>query len=356
MVIIHIANIDTSLIGGVQFAVPKMVKAQSQYADVCLLNTHGDIIDGIQTIKYDGKFDNIDKFPKPYNNPDVIVFHEVYRFEYISMYKKLVNLGIPYVIIPHGCFSKKAQQKKRIKKAVANIVFFNSFIKNARLIQYLSNNEQKMSAFKKYPSLVMSNGVYIPIEKKSSFCKSDIKFIYIGRLEIHIKGLDLLLAAIKKSELLLRQSCATFEIYGPDYNGSHETLTKMINELNIGDLVRLDKEKMGIEKQRILLSATCFIQTSRTEGLPLGPLEALSYGLPCIVTHGVGLGRIIESYGAGYQSENTVNGISESIELFIQNIDKLEMMSQSAVCLIKQNFDIDVIARKTVDEYFYMLN
>ena len=113
---------------------------------------------------------------------------------------------------------------------------------------------------------------------------------------------------------------------------------------------------MGIEKQKVLLSATCFIQTSRTEGLPLGPLEALSYGLPCIVTHGVGLGEVIESYGAGYQSENTIDGVAKSIEQFIQNIDKLEGMSQSAIRLIEENFDIDVIARKTVDWYYSMLN
>jgi glycosyltransferase involved in cell wall biosynthesis len=313
------------------------------------------MIEGIETIQYDRKR-AFDKLPKPYNKPDIVVFHELYRFEYISIYRELVKLGIPYVIIPHGCLSKQAQQKKRIKKTIANIVFFNKFLKSARLVQYLANNEQIMSACPKYPSAVMGNGVSVPSEKKSSFSRLNIRFVYIGRLEMHIKGLDLLLAAIKNSEDSLRKCCATFEIYGPDYDDSHELLAQMIQKLNIGDLVRLEKEKMGIEKQEILLSASCFIQTSRTEGLPLGPLEALSYGLPCIVTHGVGLGGIIESYGAGYQSENTVEGVSKSIELFIQNIDKLENMSKSAIRLIEENYDIDVIARESVDRYYSMLN
>ena len=88
----------------------------------------------------------------------------------------------------------------------------------------------------------------------------------------------------------------------------------------------------------------------------MGPLEALSYGVPCIVTQGVGLGEVIESYGAGYQSENTAEGIVKSIELFFQNMGNLEEMSQSAVRLVEDNFDIDVIARKTVDEYVDILN
>lgn len=354
MVVVHIANIDTSIIGGVQFAVPKMVKAQSLFAEVCLINTHGDIIDGIETISSDGNFD-VEKLPEPYRKPDIVVFHELYRFEYISIYRGLLQRGIPYIIIPHGCLSKKAQQKKRIKKTAANILFFNRFLKNARSIQYLSDNEKDLSAFKKLPSFVMGNGVSIPNERKSSFGRSRIKFVYIGRLEVHIKGLDLLLSAIKNSEIFFRQHGATFEIYGPDYAGSHEVLSRMISELNIEDLVQLHKEKTGTEKQEILLSATGFIQTSRTEGLPLGPLEALSYGVPCIVTRGVGLGGFIESYSAGYQSENTVKGISEAIELFIQNMDALEEMSQSAIRLVAENFDMDVITKKTLDVYSNML-
>lgn len=355
MVIVHIANIDASVIGGVQIAVPKMVKAQSIYADVCLINTHGELIDGIRTLRYDRNID-IDKFPKPYNKPDIVIFHELYRFEYISIYKKLVEHGIPYVIIPHGCLSAKAQQKKRIKKFIANIVFFNGFLKNACMIQYLSTNEKQLSAFKNYPSEVIGNGVSIPQKTISSMNPTKIRFVYIGRLEMYIKGLDILLASIKCKEELLRQSGATFELYGPDYDDSHKRLIQMIHKLNIVDLVHLEKEKMGIEKQKILLSATCFIQTSRSEGLPLGPLEALSYGLPCIVTRGVGLGNVIESYGAGYQSDNTIEGVSKSIELFVQNINNLESMSQSSVRLIEDNYDIDVIAKKTVEGYVNMLN
>ena len=67
--------------------------------------------------------------------------------------------------------------------------------------------------------------------------------------------------------------------------------------------------------------------------------------MPCIVTQGVGLGGIIESYGAGYQSENTIEDISKTIERFIQNIDNLGNLSQSAIRLINDNFDVDMLAK-----------
>ena len=355
MVIVHIANIDTAILGGVQIAVPQMVRAQSQYADVGLVNTHGDIIDNVQMLGFNGKLD-INQFPAPFNKPDFVIFHEVYRFEYISIYKELLKHGIPYIVIPHGCLSKDAQQKKKLKKITANFLFFNDFLKNARLIQYLSINEKSKSAFQELESLVIGNGVPVPTEKKTIFDRSDIRFVYIGRLEIYIKGLDLLFAAVKKSESLFRRNNAVMEIYGPDYNNSHEIIRRMICKLKIEDLVCLKKETMGAEKRQILFSSTCFIQASRSEGLPLGPLEALSYGLPCIVTQGVGLGDMIESYGAGYQSSNSAEGLSASIDLFFENIDKLEDMSQSAVRLIEENFNVDLVAQKTVDRYCSMLN
>ena len=354
MVIIHIAHINTGIIGGVQMVVPNMVRAQSLYADVGLVNTHGDVIDDVRMLEYDGVF-QITNFPTPFNKPDLVIFHEVYRFEYIGIYRSLVEAQIPYIIIPHGCLSKSAQRKKCIKKFAANFLFINKFLRLARSIQYLSENEKKMSTFSKYVSFVDGYGISVPNKTKSIFFENGIKFVYIGRLELKIKGLDLLMKAVKKQEVLLRQKHAVVEIYGPDYNNAHSKIRKMISKLNISDLVLLGNEKMGKQKEKILLISDCFIQASRTEGLPLGPLEALGYGLPCVVTNGVGLGDVVESYVAGYRCETSVNGIAEAIERFINNINNTEEMSKSAIRLIEEKFDINCMAKKTVDRYCNMV-
>ena len=230
MVIIHIACIDTSLLGGVQVAVPQMVKAQSNYSSVGFINTHGDVIDGIQMLKY-GKVFDLNNFPVPFNCPDVVIFHEVYRFEYIEIYKVLLKAKVPYIIIPHGCLSKQAQKRKFIKKLVGNVLFFNRFIKSACAVQYLSDNEALMSAFPQYPSFVSGNGITAPQTKKESFFENGVKFVYIGRLEIKTKGLDLLLKAVKLCEVPMRQMNSRVEIYGPDYDGAHTFLREMINSL-----------------------------------------------------------------------------------------------------------------------------
>ena len=350
MVIVHVANIDTAVIGGVRFAVPKMVAAQSAYADVALVNTHGEAVDDILTLPYDGTWD-LSGYPAPFHHPDLVVFHELYRFEYVGIYRHLLKAHIPYIIVPHGCFSREAQRKKWLKKAVANAVFFNDFIRHAHSIQYLSRHEQGLSAFSRCPAFVSGNGVTLPDVRKTVFSGDGVRFVYVGRMEMHIKGLDLLLDAVKRCEAQMRGCGATVSLYGPDYDGAHTCLQQRIDTLQIADLVHLEGAKMGEEKQQILLSAHCFIQTSRTEGLPLGPIEALAYGLPCIVTDGVGLGQTIEAYGAGYRCPTTVDGIATAMERFLHHVGEAEEMSRSAVQLVEQEFDMRQIAKNTVDRY-----
>ena len=350
MVIIHIANINTSVIGGVQVAVPQLVKAQSQYASVGLVNTCGDSVDGVQMLDR-ANLSDTSRFPAPFNKPDLVVFHEVYRFEYIKIYPVLVAAKIPYVVIPHGCLSKTAQRKKWVKKVAANLLFFNRFVKSAQLVQYLSENEKNMTAFPQYKSIVLGNGIPLPKQKKESFSENGIHFVYIGRLDMHIKGLDLLLKAVKQCETVLREHNALFEICGPDYDDAHAKINKEIDVLNISDLVRVHPAKMGREKEAALLLADCFIQASRTEGLPLGPLEALGYGVPCIVTDGVGLGPVIEEFNAGYRCATRVDGIVLAIERFVREFSDAKRLSQGARSLAETLFDIDRVAGKTVEQY-----
>lgn len=347
MVIIHIAHINESILGGVQIAVPQMIRAQSQYATVGCINTTGFPIDGVQMLP----LDRFLCFSPPFDHPDLIVFHEVYRFEFIKMYKSLQHAQIPYIIVPHGCLSKQAQKRKFLKKAVANFLFFGPFVSSCAALQYLSENEKNMSIVKRHCSFTSGNGIQLPIEQKNGFEKDHIQFLYIGRLEIKTKGLDLLLAAVTQCQNLMRESNATLLIYGPNYHNEHKVLRNTIKTLGISDIVHINGAITLEQKKYILLSSDCFIQASRTEGLPMGPIEAMSYGLPCIVTRGVGLGDLIEQYNGGLQCEISSHGLSQAIQYFIKNPDQWNLMSTAARKLAKRYFDKNTIAKQAVEQY-----
>ena len=346
MKIVHIAHITHEL-GGVNIAVPQMIKSQQNSADVCLLNINNLKIDGVKNQISMVEFENM--LSSEYR-PDIVVFHEVYRIGFIPICIRLVKKNIPYIIVPHGCLTKQAQSKKRMKKIAGNLLIFNNFVKNASSIHYLSVREQKKSVFRK-DCFVIGNGVKTPARSKRDFNTDRTKIVYIGRLEVEIKGLDILMEAVHNCKKELEESNSSITIYGPDYDTSHAKITNLIKKYNLSSLVTVENRVVGDEKEEILLGADYFIQSSRSEGMPMGLLEALSYGLPCIVTEGTGMGEIIHEYQAGYRCETNAHSIAKGLIKAIEGKDELHVMSSNAKILIEENFEQTTIASKIVSEY-----
>jgi len=349
MVVLHIANIDASILGGVQVAVPAMVRAQSAYAQVALLNTHGEELNGIKTLTLGGEFE-LSSLEAPFNSPDIVVFHEIYRIEFIKIYKKLKTAGVPYIIIPHGGFNKRAQHSKRLKKTVANLLLFNKYIYSAQAVQYLSAAEAEGSVYKKVKSFICSNGIFMPNTVKESFLEDGIKFVYVGRLQILYKGFDMLIPALAEIKGLLREHNCQFYIYGPA-DPDCDVILKLISDGGLEDLVFLCDKVVGDDKRDVLLGADYFIQTSRCEGMPMGILEALSYGLPCIVTEGTGLSGIISEYGAGYSAKTSEEGIKKAVVRAIEERDGIKTLSENARKLAEDRFDLSSVAKDALEHY-----
>ena len=110
----------------------------------------------------------------------------------------------------------------------------------------------------------------------------------------------------------------------------------------------------GVEKEKRLLEADLFIMTSRFEGLPMGLIEALSYGIPCAVTDGTYMDKEIKEYDAGWTSDTTIEGITRMLECIC---DKKQLYPEKGgkARLLAHNYNWDVIAKRTHDEYMKLI-
>ena len=64
MVLLHIAHVETTVVGGVNIAVPKMVNAQKEFATVGIINLTGEAIDSAPTFCFEDFLQK--KIPAPF--------------------------------------------------------------------------------------------------------------------------------------------------------------------------------------------------------------------------------------------------------------------------------------------------
>lgn len=337
MVILNIACLNGDKASGTNVIIPSRVLYQQQLGHISgLLNIRTYKIPRISLeYSYDNNFE-FSKLEKPFDKPDIIVFHEVYYLEYIFIIKKISKLNIPYVIVPHGCLTKTAQKKKFLKKKIANFLLFNKFIKNAEALQLLSENESNNTIINKN-KFISTNAIILPNEKKNIFNLEKLNIVYIGRLDIKIKGLDILLRSIIQIKEILREKKCFFTLYGP-HNKQSKRILNLIKKYDISDIIIIKNAVYNEEKVKVLLESDLFIQASRSEGMPIGILEALSFGIPCIVTKGTGLSSFINEYEAGWTADCNFHSLSQAILNAIDNKEKIHVYSKNAVKLIDEQF------------------
>jgi len=351
--ILHIAKINNDFTNGVRVIVPQHIQAQAEYANVHLLDLNNELHEDY-VIQYKGANSVQDYLNK--NKVDIAVFHEVNNIENISIYRVLDKNNVPYIVLPHGEISKQSLKQKWLKKKIAYILLFNKFLKHAKAIHFLSELEKENSIFAN-KGIVCPNGITIPNIKKSF--NSDItKITYIGRINFQHKGIDSLIKAVAQIKEFCVENKVEFNIYGMRHTNAvfeqyNETTKALIKENGLDDLVFMHDAIFNEEKVKVLKDTDYFIQTSRHEGMPVGVMEALSYGIPCILTKETFVGDLVENNGAGYcviDGHKDVNNIAKKIILAVQEKTSIQEKSEKAIALAKQ-YEWKEIAQKTIEQY-----
>lgn len=290
----------------------------------------------------------------PFDRPHLAVFHSLYIPAQAVIARRFHKACIPYVICPHGGMTVQAQAHHKWKKRIGNFLLFNRFVDNAVAIQHLTSNEAAVSKGWNRSVFIIGNGIHPPADSDlaSPGQTGNLRFAFLGRLAIEHKGLDLLLEACSLIRPALLERGVQIGLYGPDQSGSTQLLKRRIAELKLTDTVFLKEAVLGQDKSLLLQHTDVFVHTSRWEGHSIAVLEALSYGIPCLLTPGTNMAEEVAAAEAGWQVASSPHAIADGLQRILTADRKtLELFGANARQLALQKYAWKKVADRTIEAY-----
>jgi len=357
--VLHIAPLDGNRGSGLNRSIPALARAQADAgAEVSVLATGPEAgmaaAEGLEGRLWNGL--SAEAFDAFLGGVDLAVFHSTYVPAHAKIAKHLRAASIPYVITPRGGMTNAAGAVKPLKKAFGNTLFFKRLVRGAEALHFLTKGEATASAHWNKPGFVVGNGVDpAPASFVRDFSPDGPKkFVFIGRLAIGHKGLDLLVEAWAAFKKRFPDSGATLLLYGPDHEGGKGWLDEAVARLKLGDSVRIEGPVYGGEKEAVFRDAAAFLHTSRFEGCPMAVLEALARGVPCLLTPGTFMAEEVSAAGAGIAVGGDVPSIARAFEAVENDEHELGEMGAAARAWAERH-SWSSVAEVTLEAYAKLL-
>lgn len=200
--------------------------------------------------------------------------------------------------------------------------------------------------------VLINNGVEIEEDHKKDYAiLSHITLLFLGRLHPQ-KNLDLLIRVFKM--LTLKAKAFHWELWLVGDGPLRFQLEEKSTSLGLKNHIKFcGNTDDTMEKMR---KADLFMLLSQAEGMSNSLLEAMAFGLPCIVSNINGNRQIVQHGKTGilvdlkYETE-----IADTVIRLSKEEETRRLIGQNAREMIEREFGIDKIARKYIDVYADLL-
>ncbi|MFG0250513.1 MAG: glycosyltransferase [Phycisphaeraceae bacterium JB051] len=274
--------------------------------------------------------------------PEADVVHTHLGFTHLNtvVRKMCARYQIPYVYTPRSTLDPVRIKQKYLAKQVFLRLFERRVIRDAAAIHALTEVEKQQVMLQQASEAqihIIPNCCELaslpdsdwPKGKlfKEHFDVSDDRpvILFLGRLQT-IKGLDLLVQAF--AQIRKHHPSALLVIAGPD-EGAKSIAMDQISQTGCGDAVKLVGKLDGQLKLAALKAADIFALTSHSEGIPNAVLEAMSAGIPCVVTEPCNVPEVAQ-YQAGFVTTLDVKQIATAMDQLLSDTNLRNQMGQQA--------------------------
>jgi glycosyltransferase involved in cell wall biosynthesis len=243
---------------------------------------------------------------------DVLHLHSVFQPDHIWT----AHGSTPYVLTPHGGYHERVLAgKARLAKRAWMWAHDARLLSNAAAVHALTASEAESIATLAPAARTVVLEAPLVVDQQTApevAYQADGPVLFIGRLDPDHKGLDLLIQGFAQ----MAEGARPLILAGPDHGQASRELTALATRLGVQSRVEVREAVSGPAKEALISSASVFVHTSRREGLPLGPLEAMGRGLPVLVSRETNLGDMVAEADAGVVVDAEAQSIADGLNAF----------------------------------------
>ena len=237
---------------------------------------------------------------------DLVVTHGGWVLWNPVMARIARRLRIPSICMAHGVYNTEVRWRSHTLKATWLWAIERRYLNSCLAVHVFFDDERTQLADLRVVSspIVVPNGISAP----AGFAwdgGSGGYLLWIGRMDLHNKGLDLLLESLA---YMPPDERPNLRLHGRDWRAGLETITHIVDRLDLHPWVAVGGPVYGAEKWELMSRAAGFVYPSRWEACPTAVQEAVALGLPTLVTD-YPLGRYLAARGGAVLADRTTFGL-----------------------------------------------
>lgn len=289
--------------------------------------------------------------------PSIVHYHS----GFVPLHPLMARIGTqPFVVTPHGAYARRVTRRGYLKKGIYLALLEKPFLARAGALIALTADEASDAARFGLTDRVFVVPNALPNRKMQDAdevaalraCKraggDPWRGVFLGRLDVENKGLDLLADVVRQMNLLgipMRVSC-----YGPRHRASPHELSRL--EGASGGALTFEEPVYGDAKRDVFVAADFYIQLSRWEAFGMAVAEAMASGLPTVVSESMSIAADLRVADAAEVVPCDVASIIDRlINLFGIQRSRLEHLSLRGRTFVRKEYSAGSVAERTRAAY-----
>lgn len=290
---------------------------------------------------------------------DIIHIYSWYHHIGIEFFKVAKKYHVPLVFTAMGTLQNDAQSFYKTQKSIIDLFFTKKIINYASILHSVGPSEVESYLRyngKKEKIIQIENGIDLndfKLKNPSNILKklnleNKPYILYLGRIHPK-KGIEILLNSFSKLSRI--DDKIYLIIAGSGENDYVQQIKQTVKNLNLINRVKFTGFVTHDEKLTLLNSAKLFSLLSKSDIHPRSLLEALTMGIPVIISKESDYPEV-EEYNAGMIVNYDLKEIVHAFEKLLDNPDLLDLFSSNAKKLIRKNFLTENKIKEFENMYF----